>query len=62
MINLYDKVRAVKNLDNDILIGFEGTVVYNSPGLPDDFMVEFFNEFRETIKIVSLKSSDIEKV
>jgi hypothetical protein len=59
MINEYDRVKAVKDLNDIILKGCNGTVVmvYDKPS--PAFIVEFFNDSQETIGVLMVKPDEI---
>ena len=61
MIKEYDIVKAVKNINDLVLIGTIGTVVmiYQRPSL--GYEVEFINDAKETIAVITVKPDEIAK-
>jgi len=61
MIKEYDIVKAIKDLNSEVLKGCKGTVVmvHDSPTL--GYEVEFFNDTHETIGVLTVYPDDIVK-
>lgn len=64
MIREYEIVRLKKPIPlRGLSMGIKGTVliVYNEPGLPRAYEVEFLDENGETLAVITLQEDDIEK-
>jgi hypothetical protein len=65
MIKEYDVIKLRKSLPaNNLKVGAEGTVliVYNEPGLPRAYEVEFLSNDGKSLAVITLTDDDVEKV
>lgn len=62
MINEYDIVVALRDLNSKVLKGCEGTVVFVFDSIPPAYMVEFVDDEIETLDVLTVKFDDIEKL
>jgi hypothetical protein len=60
MFELFENVKAVKNISKKIKKGCEGVVVYNDHNVPNKCIVEFFDKDDETIDVLGVNNNDIE--
>ena len=62
MLNEYTKVQATRNLSSNVLMGYQGTIVfvYNDPRLA--YEVEFFDDEGYTLDVLTVLPSDIRPI
>lgn len=62
MIEKYDIVKSLKDLNDTVLKNCKGTVLIVYSNHPPDYEVEFVNDDFETLDVLTVKSSDIVKL
>lgn len=59
MIQKYEIVKALNNLNDKVLIGCRGTVLIVYSEYPTSYEVEFVNEVNETLDVLTVGVDDI---
>lgn len=59
MFDEYEMVIAVKDLNFNVLKGCVGTIVMIYDGTPPQYEVEFFDDNRETLDVLTVNHSDL---
>jgi hypothetical protein len=62
MIEMYDVVKSLIDLNDKVPVGTEGTVLIIYPNFPPDYEVEFVNDLFETLEVLTVKSGDLVKI
>ncbi|MBB5646539.1 DUF4926 domain-containing protein [Pedobacter cryoconitis] len=62
MIEIYDVIRSLVDLNDKVPAGSKGTVLIIYPNFPPDYEIEFVNDSFETLDVLTVKSSNIVKV
>jgi len=62
MIKEYDIVKAVKDLNDKVKEGSEGTVLMVYPDFPSVYEIEFFDEMKESLDVLTVQVDDLIKV
>ena len=62
MIREYDVVKAVKDLSDKVKTGAEGTVLMVYPDFPSVYEVEFVDEMKESLDVLTVQVGDVVKV
>lgn len=62
MIREYDIVKAIKDLNDKVKTGSEGTVLMIYPDFPLVYEIEFFDKMKESLDVLTVRADDIIKV
>jgi hypothetical protein len=62
MIEKYDVVMALNDLNDKVLKGSKGTVLIIYPDFPTAYEVEFVNDAFETLDVLTVKADEIVKI
>ncbi len=65
MLNEYDVIKLKKSIpEKNLYLGDKGTIliVYDVPGLPCAYEVEFLDKDGKTLAILTLRNEDVEKI
>jgi hypothetical protein len=62
MIQEYDIVKSLSDLNDRVLKDCKGTVLIVYPDFPPAYEVEFVNEVLETLDVLTVKADDIIKI
>ena len=61
-MKLYNEVIALRELNENVKKDAIGTIVFEFGERADEVIVEFFNEKRETLDVLTVSKRDIQKV
>lgn len=59
MIQEYDIIKAMHDLNDKILTGCRGTVLFIYPRFPTEYEVEFIDETNQTLDILTVDADDV---
>jgi len=62
MIQEYDIVKSLRDLNDKVLKGCKGTVLIVYPDLPQAYEIEFVDDALKTLDVLTVEATDIVKI